>query len=67
MAILYGTFLNQIINFLIISFVVFTMVKILNRFRRKKEEAPAPAPQTPEDVVLLREIRDLLKKDQPQE
>ena len=66
-AILYGTFLNQIINFLIISFVVFTMVKILNRFRRKKEEAPAPAPQTPEDVVLLREIRDLLKKDQPKE
>ena len=60
----YGIFVNAIINFLIVSFSVFIMVKQLSRL--KKEEPapaapPAPAP-TPEDVVLLREIRDLLKK-----
>ena len=58
----YGVFVNAIINFLIVSFSIFIMVKQLSRL--KKEEpalAPVPAP-TPEDVVLLREIRDLLKK-----
>lgn len=58
----YGMFINTIINFLIVAFSVFIVVKQLNRLK-KEEPAPAPAPAaTPEDVVLLREIRDLLKK-----
>ena len=64
-AILYGNFINQVINFLILAFVVFSVVKVINSMRRKKEEAPAepPAPPAPaEDIVLLTEIRDLLKK-----
>ena len=61
-AILYGTFLNQIINFFILAFVVFVVVKILNRFKRKKEEEPAEPPKPSDEVVLLTEIRDLLKK-----
>lgn len=60
-AILYGSFLQQVINFLIISFVVFCTVKGINRFRRKKEEAPKAPAAPPADVVLLTEIRDLLK------
>lgn len=62
-AIRYGTFLQNIVNFLLIALVVFTMVKLINLTHRKKaEEAPAAPPAPPEDVVLLREIRDLLKK-----
>ena len=65
-AILYGQFIQNIINFLLIAVVVFAMVKLINSLKRKKEEEkpatpPAP-PAPPEDVVLLREIRDLLKK-----
>ena len=61
-AILYGNFINQIINFLILSFVVFVFIKILGKLKRKKEEAPAEPPKPAEDIVLLTEIRDLLKK-----
>lgn len=61
-AILYGNFLNQIINFLIISFVVFMMIKLLNRFRRKKEDLPKEPPAPSQDIILLTEIRDLLKE-----
>ncbi|WP_319758189.1 large-conductance mechanosensitive channel protein MscL [uncultured Sphaerochaeta sp.] len=71
-AIMYGNFIQRIIDFLIIAFVVFMMVRTINRIRerieaRKKAEAAAeaeaapPAP-TPVDIVLLTEIRDLLKK-----
>lgn len=60
-AILYGSFIQQVINFLIISFVVFCTIKGLNRFRRKKEEAPKAPPAPAADIVLLTEIRDLLK------
>lgn len=59
----YGNFLTIALNFLILAWVVFLMVKMLNNIRRKAEpvaEAPAPAP-TPEDIELLREIRDQLK------
>ena len=55
----YGSFLNAVINFLIISFVVFLMVKAINRFGIKKDEAPA---KPSEEVQYLKEITELLKK-----
>jgi large conductance mechanosensitive channel len=55
----YGNFINTIIQFLIVAFAIFTVVRIINRFRVKEEAKPAA---TPEDVLLLREIRDALKK-----
>ena len=68
-AINWGTFIQRIVDFLIISFVVFVMVRSLNTLRdklepKKEEEAPAPEapPAPPADVVLLTEIRDLLKE-----
>ena len=65
-AIYYGNFIQMVINFLLISAVVFAMVKIINRFHRKKEvvvvEEPAPAPEPTNEEKLLTEIRDLLKK-----
>jgi large conductance mechanosensitive channel len=54
----YGSFLTILLNFIILAFIVFILVKQINRL--KKEAPPAPA-ATPEDVVLLREIRDSLK------
>lgn len=53
----WGNFINIIFNFVILAFVVFLMVKQINRLRRETPKAPAP----PEDVLLLREIRDSLK------
>jgi large conductance mechanosensitive channel len=55
----YGNFLTVLLNFLILAFVVFLMVKQFNRLRR---EAAPPPPATPEDTVLLREIRDSLRR-----
>ena len=55
----YGNFLTILLNFIILAFIVFIIVKQINRL--KKEAPPAPA-VTPEDIVLLREIRDSLKK-----
>lgn len=56
----YGNFITVAINFIILAFVIFMMVKQINRL---KKEAPPPAPApTAEDVLLLREIRDALKK-----
>jgi large conductance mechanosensitive channel len=56
----YGSFITIVLNFAILAFIIFLMVKQMNRLKR---EAPAaPPPPTPEDVVLLREIRDSLKK-----
>jgi len=58
----WGSFITILINFIILAFVIFLMVKQMNRMKREAPVAPeAPAP-TPEDVVLLREIRDALKK-----
>ncbi|MBQ9985594.1 MAG: large-conductance mechanosensitive channel protein MscL [Oscillospiraceae bacterium] len=64
-AILYGKFINTIISFIIISFCLFCVVKIVNGLRKKKEEEPAPEPEEPKpsnEEVLLTEIRDLLKE-----
>lgn len=58
----YGNFLNAIITFLIMALAVFVIVKVLNTFRRKKEAPPAAPPAPSADVVLLTEIRDLLKE-----
>jgi large conductance mechanosensitive channel len=62
-AIQYGAFINTLIQFVIIAFAIFLMVKTINRLSRKQEAAaPVAPPPTPEDVLLLREIRDSLKK-----
>lgn len=58
----WGNFLTILINFILLAFVVFIIVKMINTARRKEEEAPAAPAAPPEDVVVLREIRDLLRK-----
>ena len=58
-----GLFIQAIINFLITALVLFLVVKFFNSFKKKEEEKPAPAPKEPEDVKLLKEIRDLLKEN----
>ena len=57
----YGVFINTVIEFIIIAFVLFMMVRTYNRFRRKQEEAPAEPPAPPRQEVLLEEIRDALR------
>jgi large conductance mechanosensitive channel len=56
----YGSFFTILLNFLILAWIIFIMVKWINRLRAS--EPPAPAPEDPEDVKLLREIRDALKR-----
>lgn len=63
----YGNFLTILVNFTILAFIIFLMVKQMNRLRtltarEEKAAEPAAPPPTPEDIVLLREIRDSLKK-----
>lgn len=60
----YGSFLQAVLNFLVMAFVVFCLVKTLNRLHRKKEEALAPPPGPSPEEALLAEIRDLLKEKQ---
>ena len=55
----YGNFITISINFILLAFVIFQMVKIINKIR---DEEPKPTPPIPEDIILLREIRDSLKK-----
>ena len=58
----YGNFITVAVNFIILAFIIFMMVKQMNRLRKEAPPAPAPAPApTPEDVLLLREIRDSLR------
>jgi large conductance mechanosensitive channel len=57
-----GLFINAIIKFLIIALALFFVVKAVNAMRKEEEEAPAEPAPPPDDVVLLTEIRDLLKK-----
>ena len=61
----YGSFITIALNFVILAFIIFQMVKMMNRMKREEPAAaaaPAEAPPTPEDVILLREIRDALKR-----
>ena len=59
----YGNFITVLINFIILAFIIFVMVKQINRLKRDAPPAPpAPPAPTPEDVLLLREIRDALKR-----
>ena len=57
-----GLFIQAIINFLITALVLFCVVQFFNSFKNKEEAKPAPPPAVPEDVKLLKEIRDLLKE-----
>ncbi len=57
----YGNFITVTINFLILAFIIFLMVRMINNMTKKKEEAPAEPPAPPKQEVLLEEIRDLLK------
>jgi large conductance mechanosensitive channel len=58
----YGDFLNTTINFIIVAFALFLVIKGMNTLKRKEKPAPAGPPEPPADVKLLTEIRDLLKK-----
>ncbi len=58
----YGNFITILVNFIILAFIIFIMVKQINRLKKEAPAAPAAPAPTPEDVILLREIRDSLKK-----
>lgn len=60
--ILYGKFLNTVINFLIVAFAIFMLVKGMNSLKKKEEAAPSAPPTPSQEVVLLTQIRDLLGK-----
>ncbi len=60
----YGNFIQQCVDFAILAFCIFMMVKMMNRLVKKKEAAPAPAPAPSKEELLLTEIRDLLKEQQ---
>jgi large conductance mechanosensitive channel len=61
-AIKIGNFIQTLVDFTIIAFAIFMMVKAMNKISKKKEEAPAPPPPPSREQELLAEIRDLLKK-----
>jgi large conductance mechanosensitive channel len=58
----YGSFLTLTINFIIVAFVLFLVIRAINTLKRKEEAAPAAPPKPSAEVMLLTEIRDLLKK-----
>ena len=58
----YGNLISVVINFLIVAFCIFLVVKAMSKFKKKEEPKKEEEPKKPEDVVLLEEIRDLLKK-----
>jgi large conductance mechanosensitive channel len=58
----YGLFINNVIDFLIVAFVIFIVIKGMNSMKRKQEEAPAAPPEPSDEVKLLTEIRDSLKR-----
>ena len=58
----YGVFINSIISFIIVAFALFIVIKGMNKMKRKEEAKPAEPPKPTEDILLLREIRDALKR-----
>lgn len=58
----YGSFLTIALNFVILAFIIFQMVRMINRLKKPVQEGAAPVAATPEDVLLLREIRDSLRR-----
>ncbi|MFR5262704.1 MAG: large-conductance mechanosensitive channel protein MscL [Christensenellales bacterium] len=58
----YGMFIQAVVNFLLIALVIFTIIKAINKFKKKEEEKPEEPAAPSEDIVLLTEIRDLLRK-----
>lgn len=58
----YGNFITVLIYFIILAFIIFIMIRQMNRIKREASPAAAKAPETPEDVLLLRQIRDSLKR-----
>ncbi|MBR0752656.1 large conductance mechanosensitive channel protein MscL [Bradyrhizobium jicamae] len=58
----YGSFLTLVVNFIIVAFVLFMVIRTMNQLKRKEEAKPAEPPKPSAEVVLLTEIRDLLKK-----
>ncbi len=58
----YGSFITVVLNFLILAWIIFIMVKAVNKLRREQEEAPAEPAPPPADIALLTDIRDLLAK-----
>lgn len=58
----YGSLISVVLNFLIVAFCIFLVVKAMNKFKKKEEPKKEEEPKKPDDVVLLEEIRDLLKK-----
>ena len=61
----YGVFIQTVLDFVIIAFAIFMAIKVMNRLKRKKEEAPGVPPAPTKEEILLTEIRDLLKQRQP--
>ena len=61
-AINYGLFIQNIVDFLIIALSIFIALRVIMKFKKKEEEAPAPVPEPTKEEILLTEIRDLLKK-----
>lgn len=61
-AIQYGAFLQTVIDFAIIAFVLFVVIKVMNRLKKAEAAAPPAPAETPEEVLLLREIRDTIRK-----
>lgn len=62
-ALTYGTFIQNIVDFLIIAFSIFIALRFIMRFKKQEAEAPAPAPEPTAEEKLLTEIRDLLKNE----
>lgn len=60
----YGMFIQNVIDFVIIGFVIFVMIRLIEKLKRKPEAVPEVPAATPEDILLLQEIRDLLKAKQ---
>jgi len=58
----YGKFIQAVIDFTIVAFAIFMMIKTINTLKRKEQETPAPPPEPPKQELLLTEIRDLLRE-----